>query len=533
MSHGRTPLFRAFRRALQIAGAAGRPGAPPVDALVEASRSARLSRRGFLAGTAGSAAALMAAGCVPATPVNALATPSPAAGPRIAIVGGGMAGLSAAWTLRRAGLRATVYEAANRTGGRILSATGVVGPGFVTELGAEFIDTPHVTMLRYAAELDLDLIDVSTDDEQVEVLAFGGERRSLEEVVEALRPVILRMAIDQERLPKGIAHDAAPPLAVTGDRMSIADYLAAMTDAAPWMRDLLRVVYVTEFGLDAEEQSALNLLETFSWSRGEIAWFGDSDERFKVAGGNQRIPDGLAARLDGQIRLGHALRALAPAGEGYRLSFETAGGMVDVAADLVVMTLPFTMLRTVDLSIPMSQGKRAAIDGLGYGANAKLFLGFDRRVWRADGKCGNFFAADPAQSGWDSTRLQDGEAGALTVYLGGRVGADLGRQPAETRAREMLPALDRVFPGVASAFNGRASMFDWPRQRFVGGSYACYRPGQWTSVRGLEGAPVGNVLFAGEHCSADFQGFMEGAAETGEAAARLILARLGVRRRAA
>ncbi|MGE0725928.1 MAG: flavin monoamine oxidase family protein, partial [Alphaproteobacteria bacterium] len=279
--------------------------------------------------------------------------------------------------------------------------------------------------------------------------------------------------------------------------------------------------------------SALNLHQTFSWARGELSWYGDSDERFKVVGGNQRIPDGLARALDGQVRLGHALRALAPAGAGYRLSFETAGGMVDVAADAVVLALPFTMLRGVELSIPLDPGKRAAIDGLGYGSNAKLFLGFDRRAWRADGRSGDFFAPDPAQSGWDSTRLQDGEAGALTVFVGGRIGAGLGARPAEERAREMLPALERVFPGSTAAYGGRAAMFDWPRQRFVRASYACYRPGQWTTIRGHEGTPAGDVLFAGEHCSADFQGFMEGAAETGVRAGRSILARLGVRRRAA
>ncbi|MGE0717411.1 MAG: flavin monoamine oxidase family protein [Alphaproteobacteria bacterium] len=533
MTQGRTPLFRALARALMLARAAERTGIP-ADEIAGAVDARGLTRRRFMGGAAVSAAAVLAAakgarafdaiGSLPAVPPPL--PPLGGTGPRVAIVGAGMAGLTAAWTLRRAGLVSTVFEASERTGGRIRSARNVVGEGFVTELGAEFIDTPHVLMLRFAAELGLDLIDVSTDDGMTEVTWFDGVVRDEAATVAALLPVIRRMAADQESLPHDIDHATRDPVALRYDRMSLAEYLAGLAEAEPWMRELLRIAYVTEYGGDAEAQSALNMLDLFSWSRGEWRWFGDSDERFKVAGGNQLVTDGLAARLDGAIRLGHRLVSVRGEGGGYRLAFATDGGIVDAAADCVILTLPFTRLREVELAIPMSRAKRAAIDGLGYGTNAKLFMGFARRPWRDAKASGNAFAPDPVQLTWDSTRLQPGLDGGLTLFSGGRVGAELARATAAARAAEALPLLDRVFPGTAAAFNGRAALFDWPGHAHARASYACFAPGQWTTIRGLEGEPAGNVLFAGEHCSADFQGFMEGAAETGRAAALAIMAKL-------
>ncbi len=68
--------------------------------------------------------------------------------------------------------------------------------------------------------------------------------------------------------------------------------------------------------------------------------------------------------------------------------------------------------------------------------------------------------------------------------------------------------------------NDKAARFHWPTYPFTKASYACYLPGQWTTIAGAEIKPVGNLYFAGEHCSRDFQGFMNGGAETGKQVAQ-------------
>ena len=79
----------------------------------------------------------------------------------------------------------------------------------------------------------------------------------------------------------------------------------------------------------------------------------------------------------------------------------------------------------------------------------------------------------------------------------------------------MLPWLNTVFPGTQAAYMANSAVRQhWPTMPFALGSYACYRPGQ-AAFSGSEGEAEGRLHFCGEHTSVDFQGYMEGAVETG------------------
>ena len=197
----RTPLFDALRRAARLA-ASSAAGGPPPDEAVEIARAraaartaAQLDRRAFLgvagAGLAGLALGPTLAGCAPAARLRSDA--------RVVIVGGGMAGLNAAYRMQRAGLRATVYEASGRTGGRMHTATDLTGPGLTTELGGEFIDTGHADLLALAAEFGLALADRASGGEERarHAFYFGGRQVPEAEVVAAFVPLVPRLVADQ------------------------------------------------------------------------------------------------------------------------------------------------------------------------------------------------------------------------------------------------------------------------------------------------------------------------------------------------
>ena len=199
--------------------------------------------------------------------------------------------------------------------------------------------------------------------------------------------------------------------------------------------------------------------------------------------------------------------------------------MREITADVVVLCLPFTILRHIELRLPLPAVKRRAIQELGYGTNAKVILGFRNRVWRSQGFGGDSYVDLPYQSGWDSSREQDSSFGAYTMFAGGNAGLDYGKGTTLHQARTMLTGLDQVFPGVKQDWRGTALRAFWPDNEFVRGSYAAYRPGQWTRLRGAEGETVENLYFAGEHTSLDWQGYMNGGAESGRLAAEAILTR--------
>lgn len=446
-------------------------------------------------------------------------------GARVAVVGAGLAGLTAARALCRAGMAVTLFEAAARVGGRVQSLTGAFGPGLVTELGAEFIDGRHTALLSLAAEYGLPLLDTrgGTEGGLATSYFFAGRHRSEAEVLREFAPLAARMAADRARLSPDISAARHTPADAELDRLSIAGYLDRI-GADGWLRELLEVAYVTEYGLDAGEQSCLNLLTLLSPDTAQgFRIFGDSDERYKIRGGNERLVEALAAELAGRIETGHRLAALRELGGRYRLAFERDGATREVDADFVVLALPFTALREVVLDVDLPPQKRAAIDTLGYGRNEKLIVGLKEAVWRTQGREGGAYSDLPFQTGWDSARLQDGGA-SYTFYLGGTTAAQLG--DGDTAAARYVDALEALFPGVRRAHTGVHRATEWGANPFSRGAYACYRPGQWTTLAGWEGTPVGRLHFAGEHCSAAFQGFMNGAVETGQRAAAAIVAAL-------
>ena len=521
----RSPLFSALRRIARLASMANQPHSPPVDELLEMHAA---KRRAFLKASVG-VGAWATVGLVGGAGLSACNSLR-RSDARVVIVGAGIAGLNAAYVLKKAGVRTDLYEASTRSGGRILSVKHLLAPGLVTELGGEFIDSSHEDILALAQEFGLTLLDRQAESETKLRTAyfFGGRHHNERQVVEAFRPLAAR--IDKDAATLGEVIDFRNPgNAAALDKLSLGEYLDKI-GARGWIREFLKVAYVTEFGLDEGEQSALNLITMISTdlSAGKMEVFGDSDERYKISGGNSSITEHLTQRLDGQIHFGQRLEAIRSRGAGYTLSFQTPNQSVhDVHADFVILTLPFSVLRDVRLTLDLPSYKRKAIQELGYGTNAKILLGTTQRLWRTQQYSGEVFSDQPFQFAWDNSQGQAGVAGGLTLFSGGKAGMEVGLDTAEHQARRLMVGMERVFPGVRAMLNSKVARYHWPSAAYSKGSYACYRPGQWTSIAGAEFEPVGNMYFAGEHCSTDFQGFMNGGAETGRRAAQALLAVMG------
>lgn len=289
-----------------------------------------------------------------------------------------------------------------------------------------------------------------------------------------------------------------------------------------WLFDLISTSFTSELGIPSGDQSSLNMLVSLNThtSKGfEI--YGDSDERYKVTGGNERITAELRNRLKSEVKTGHQLKRISTQGAGYKLSFDNGQ---EIKADLVIMTIPFSVLRDVEIKVDMPQRKRDCIDKLGYGMQSKLFIGIDQRIWRDQGYSG-YVLSDQIHNGWDSSQMQQDNTGpgGYSLFLG----ADKGRNLTLSQYNHYLAECDKVFPGMQQAANGRKSLYNWNQNPMTRGAYACYKVGQVSGIGKAEVQTVGNMFFAGEHCSDNFQGFMNGAAETGRKAAEDIIKKLG------
>ena len=524
----RTTLFRELRRVMTLASVAARE-----DWSVDRAREAHSlalplrTRRAMLRDSALSAAALAAVGCGPR-----VARPDPRAS--VVVIGGGIAGLTCAYRLQRAGVRVQLFEAQERVGGRIYSVRGQFADGQVAELGGELIDSGHTHLRALALELGLVLDDFDADAPDLvrSVWFFGGQRRSEGEVVDAFVPIARAIARDQAILgDRVIDAGSAPPVAAL-DRLSLAAWFDR-EGVSGWIRSLLEVAYETEMGLAVEQQSALNLLTFIDANPQPFHVFGESDERYHVRGGNDAITSELGRRLAAVIETGSVLESVrARAGGDFELSVRRGSSSRSVSATHLVLATPLTPLRRVELALELPSRVREAIAGLRYGTNAKLMIGFAKRSWRERQKSdGSTFTDLPFQTTWEASRAQLGAAGVLTCFVGGREGLELGRGTASERAADYVALLEQVFSGVADQRVGmNAVRFHWPSNAWALGSYVCLGPGDWTRYAGVFDAPVSRLRFAGEHCSREAQGFMEGGCESGARVALELVASLGVSR---
>jgi monoamine oxidase len=517
----RTPLTDLLRRAAAIAAHA-RASGKPLDEVIDYEHELRIdhARRRFLRQSAGASAALMLGACVP---MRQRANESD----EVVIVGAGVAGLICAYRLRQAGVAAHVYEAQERIGGRMFSLRNHFADGQVCELGGELIDTGHARIRALAAELGLALDDLSADPTAAfgDIWFSGGRRYTETEILREFAPLAAAIARDAETLPEEEITYATPGGAQALDRESMTQWLDR-NGASGWLRKLIEVAYTTEMGLECNEQSALNFLTFIDPGTEQFRIFGESDERFHVRGGNDQIPQRLGAALDASITTGCVLEALRQNADGrYVLSFKRGAGAMEVRARRVVLAVPFTTLRRVRIDVDMPPAKRRAIAELRYGTNAKLMIGFNERVWRTrDRSSGSTYSDLPLQTTWETSRMQPGTAGIITNFVGGRHGIEIGEGTPKMQADAAASELNAIFPDISAArVNSREARFHWPSFPWTLGSYACFTPGQWTTIRGAIGERVGDLHFAGEHCAFDNQGFMEGGVETGEWAAAAIL----------
>jgi monoamine oxidase len=215
----------------------------------------------------------------------------------------------------------------------------------------------------------------------------------------------------------------------------------------------------------------------------------------------------------------------------------TFGNGKTINADHVVLAMSFSVLRTLNYKkAGFDPTKQTAITQLGSGRNTKLMLQFNSRLWNSYGSTGSLYSDQPFQSAWEVTRGQSGSKGILVQYAGANQSAAMAQQNSYSTtatnsavakfAQQFLAQLEPIFPGVSKQWNGKAMLSTPATDPNFLCSYSYWKPGQYTGFSGYEKKRQGNIHFAGEHCSQDFQGFMEGGASEGVRAANEILSDL-------
>lgn len=535
----RNPVSKKILKLLRIACLAEKNSwslGETLERRAQAKQESLVGRREFLFVAGKTALMLPFAGTLATHALADLVLQRPKFGEEsVAILGGGAAGLTAAYRLARAGISSAIYEASHRLGGRMFTHQRFNSDGMFCELGGELVDTGHEDLISLCKEIGIEIQNLADPESSSDLFFAGSKKVTAEELLAAFAPLAASIAVDQTEI-FGDKEIYTPTYKnknrqaiLKFDRMTLEEYFSSKKDVVEkWVLELLSILYVGEFGLEPEFQSALNFLTFISTDTSHLKLLGESDECKRVMGGNSTLTHKLAELTQEKVphHLGHVLRRIRDLGGKFELTFKKGNSTVHVFARRIICTIPFSILKDVEgiNILDFLPETLPAIHKMGYGTNSKLMMGFRKRVWNepsSGSPLNGSIITTHRQEFWDTSRGQKGKSGILTNFLGGDAGLRLDVNLVEKN----LNFLDSVFSGMKEQYDSRRMMMHWPSYPWTKGSYVCFKPGQYTSFHGLAAEPHlgGRFYFAGEHTSIEYSGYMNGAVESGNRAARALI----------
>lgn len=451
---------------------------------------------------------------------------------RVVIVGAGLAGLTVAHQLKKAGIKSSLFEARSRVGGRVITRNQFNKDAMFIELGAEFVDTNHVDLISLARELGLEIQEFvePIPGLEEEVLYLNGAVVDPKSFIPEFRALARLVIADTKSIRNAQGDLVLPRFGEVGpgtwiDQLSLSEYLdqKRLQGISKKFIQLIEMMYLGMMGLEADRQNAFNLLTLMDVDSRDLGLYGDSDESKRIKGGNGRLVEALHSKVSchSDLHLNHQLAQIKDYGSHFSLDFITAGTTKLVKADVVVMTVPMPVLKTVNglIQLGLTPAKAAAIRSLGYATNSKYCIGFSQRPWRQKGNVvspnyGTVWSDLGFPEMRDSSNNQPGPSGIILNYLSGKQGEKI----AANLRGKTLAQLNKVYPGIDRIFDGNDHLTHWPSDPFARGSYICPAPGHYQQEGGFENQVElgGRLLFAGDSFSQEFGGYMNGAIETGK-----------------
>jgi monoamine oxidase len=441
--------------------------------------------------------------------------PGPLAGVTVLVAGAGLAGLAAAHDLSSAGADVTIVDARDRVGGRVWTIRDGFAEGQHAEAGGDMIDESHSEIRGLCKDLGVQLTRILRGGFGYVRPDAGGKPRIVsrqagrgwDRLAESLREQIRPYRLAEQRWDSPIAADLA--------RRSASQWLDERR-ADDELRTTVRGLRGF-FLADPEDLSLIALVDQFAADDQPAP-----QHMYRIEGGNDRLASALAAPFGARLRLNTEVVAVSHRGKGVRAGLKHARTVAPFACDYMVLALPATTLRRVPMTPALPAQQHDAIAQLKYGHAMKTLLQFSRRFWRVPGRPRAFGSALPFGAVWDGSEEQRGRAGILSVLAGGGASDESQAMLAHDGAQSFVDALDWLGSQRASLVAARHVV--WEHDPMARGGYAYFDPAFDPSLRAWLARPCGRLFFAGEHTSVKWQGYMNGAVESGRRAAAEIAA---------
>jgi monoamine oxidase len=446
-------------------------------------------------------------------------------GKRVIIIGAGMAGLVAAYELARAGHDPLILEAQNRVGGRIYTLR-TFAPGLYAEAGAMRIPRVHDLTLGYIEHFGLELRPFVMGNPKG-IVYVGGRRMTAEQA--GLTPDELGFAVaehERGRSFNDLWEEATRDLRAWLETDQVAGWERIRREYDGYtLREFLELKGFSEgaiemYGVMNFVEAGINnaVVEEFREDFGKAY-----EDMHEIVGGSDRLPNAFYAELADRVRFGAEVHAMDQDTDSVTVHFKTEAGRYSVTGDYAIVTLPFSVLRQVEIMTPFSREKQRAIRQLNYSASTKIVFQVRERIWETDdGIFGGATVTDlPVRRlNYPTPDPTTSRGMLLASYTWDQDAARWGAMDEETRLEEALEDVSKIHPRIREVYEIGAS-HAWYDDRFANGAFALFEAGQQTQLQADVIRPEGRIHFAGEHCSL-YHAWIQGALESGLRAAQAI-----------
>jgi monoamine oxidase len=445
----------------------------------------------------------------------------------VLVVGAGLAGLNAALVLEDAGLSVLVLEGRDRVGGKVLTFGKVPG---LPEAGGQSIGSGYGRVVDAAQRSGIVLDDqlpqalrhpdiaLVLDGQPMPQAAWkDSPRNPFPAPLRELMPwQYTPMAMARGNPLKSVEDWFAPQHA--DDDVSMHQFLRAQGASEP-MIDLAYDTN-TSYGTSSHDVSALMMAFVDAFTRAQRNL---KPAVYKARGGNQRIPEGMAQRLQGGVRLSQTVTAIASDASG--VTVHTRGGG-RYTARAAICALPFSTLRHVRFAPGLAGVQGQAVKTLPHQMITQVALEVRRPFWETDGLPPAMWTDSPIGRVFAIHRgATDDEVASLLVTAYGHKATYLDRLGPDGAGRFVIAELERMRPAAMGRLRV-AAQHSWSLDPYAAGDWAYFAPGTVTRFMPAMFQPHGRVHFCGEQTAVGARG-LEGAMESGERAALEVALALG------
>jgi len=442
----------------------------------------------------------------------------------IGVVGAGLAGLSAAYELRRRGYKVRVFEASDRVGGRTWSDHNLLAH-HVMERGAELIGANHPLWLTYADTFHLAFSDVKEYENSP--IYLGNHRLSPKEADTLYEHI--KDAFDfissQSKTVVDPFQPWTDPAAAALDQKNLRTFVKR----AGWTKRCEVAILQqleSDNGVPAQDQSLLGLLSMVKGGGMERYW--EDTEVYRCRRGAQGLSLAFEAAIRGmKVPVEFKSPVIGVDAGAQRVKLQIAQTTGTVEFDDVILAIPPSAWPTIGTWSPTPLSNFMGAPAPQMGKNIKALFAFRNRFWKRQGEAPSSTLDGPVDQTWETTEDYKKSQFGMVAFSGAKHAAELSQLPNATALQRVTAQLDLTYTNLSKR-TVRQQFENWPTREWTWASYSFPKCGDiMTWGPKLSDGYDGKVHFAGEHTCYAFTGYMEGALQSGYRLARKIVHRDG------